>query len=451
LDELWASCRAENAKVAFGEAVAAYRSGAYRACIVSTWTAVVFDYLGKLRELELSGNGEARRILESFENARRSHNVGDALKLEAQVLDDATARFELLSPIEKEDLVRLREDRHRCAHPSLLTLDEPYQPTAELARCHMRSAASHLLSRPPLQGREAWTRLWADISSDYFPEDSGAATERIQVRLSRARPTLVRQLAVELTQRLFDPASAALHGRCRAALLATTKLYHSDVERLLADKLAALAADVPDPQLGLVLSYCSSVGPSWSCLGSATQGRLTTFVERTEDGSALADALEVNALRHLALSRVGGLDDDGLATFAGRSRRVDVLDELVGRFADSKSFSTFRDLRSALRNEGILQLWTATHRQRLTAALAQNPELRRYGGYPGAIREVLRLFKGIPEAEAEWRSVHAIAAAHSWSKLRCCANEVRVLFPSLPEVDEDSTGDAAADVEREDE
>lgn len=91
LDDLLARCRADHAKVAFAEAVACFRTGAYRACIVATWTAVVFDYLGKLRELELAGNGEARTTLEAFENARRNQDVAAAQKLEAKVLGDAQA------------------------------------------------------------------------------------------------------------------------------------------------------------------------------------------------------------------------------------------------------------------------------------------------------------------------------------------------------------------------
>ena len=66
LDDLLLRCRAENAKLAFSEAVACFRAGAYRACIVSTRTAVVFDYVGKLRELELSGNGDADLFAELF-------------------------------------------------------------------------------------------------------------------------------------------------------------------------------------------------------------------------------------------------------------------------------------------------------------------------------------------------------------------------------------------------
>jgi hypothetical protein len=114
VEDLVAACRAENAKRAFGEAVAAFRTGAYRGSIVLTWIAVVFDYVGKLRELELTGNGEAAKALSEWETARCNSDFHLAMRLEDQMLGEAETKFGLLSPIERQDLERLRLDRHRC-------------------------------------------------------------------------------------------------------------------------------------------------------------------------------------------------------------------------------------------------------------------------------------------------------------------------------------------------
>jgi hypothetical protein len=51
LDELVISCRTEEARAYVSEAVACYKAGAFRACIVATWIAVVYDLLAKIREL----------------------------------------------------------------------------------------------------------------------------------------------------------------------------------------------------------------------------------------------------------------------------------------------------------------------------------------------------------------------------------------------------------------
>lgn len=48
LDELVLKCRDKQSKKLIQEAVACYKVGAYRSCIVANWNAVVFDFLSKL-------------------------------------------------------------------------------------------------------------------------------------------------------------------------------------------------------------------------------------------------------------------------------------------------------------------------------------------------------------------------------------------------------------------
>ena len=90
-------------------------AGALRSCVTLTWTAVVFDFLEKLHELELAGDRQARATLGEFEKARASGDYFRANQLEEDVLALAKDTFELLTPLELKDLQRLHEDRHRCA------------------------------------------------------------------------------------------------------------------------------------------------------------------------------------------------------------------------------------------------------------------------------------------------------------------------------------------------
>ncbi len=86
LDDLLASCLTTNGKRTFAEAVACFRAGAYRACIVATWTAVTFDFLGKLRDLELTGSEPATKLLAEFERARSQGDILTAQRLEREIL-----------------------------------------------------------------------------------------------------------------------------------------------------------------------------------------------------------------------------------------------------------------------------------------------------------------------------------------------------------------------------
>ena len=72
LDELILKCRDDRAQAYITEAVASYRSGAFRSAIVGAWIAVCFDVIEKLRELALSGDKEAEKHAEELEKTRKS-------------------------------------------------------------------------------------------------------------------------------------------------------------------------------------------------------------------------------------------------------------------------------------------------------------------------------------------------------------------------------------------
>ena len=97
LDELVLLCRSPEAKKYISEAVACYRAGAFRACIITTWIAVVFDFVDKLRELELSGDKKATAKITEFEQKRQLADIRGALEFERRILDIARDDFELLS------------------------------------------------------------------------------------------------------------------------------------------------------------------------------------------------------------------------------------------------------------------------------------------------------------------------------------------------------------------
>jgi hypothetical protein len=76
LDELIVLCRDKLAKKFIQEAIACYRARAHRSCIVAIWNAVVFDFLHKLRELELLGDNEATGLLQKFEKLSAEKKAG---------------------------------------------------------------------------------------------------------------------------------------------------------------------------------------------------------------------------------------------------------------------------------------------------------------------------------------------------------------------------------------
>src|SRR6185312_10094819 len=97
LDELVLKCRTSESRSYISEAVACYRAGAYRSAIIMSWIAVVFDFVHKLRELEMTGDNQAKNKLEEFDSARKSHETSRSLTFEKSVVTSMRDEFELIS------------------------------------------------------------------------------------------------------------------------------------------------------------------------------------------------------------------------------------------------------------------------------------------------------------------------------------------------------------------
>ncbi len=282
LDELIIRCRDKQAKKFIQEAVACYRSGAFRSCIVATWNAVVFDFLHKLRELDLLGNGEASNLLKQFENISSASKVKELWQFESSIPDLALTKFELISSVEKSDIERLFEDRSRCAHPSMTSLEEPFEGTAELARYHLRSAVMHLLQRPPVQGRSARERIFQDIKSDYFPTDPELATQYFQKSpLARARFILIKDIVLGLTISLLtENLPEDERARQFSALNAIYKIYPKEIVDILNNNLSNIIIHkVNDANWDKVIIYLGSI-TGWDMLSEPCQIKAKSFIEK---------------------------------------------------------------------------------------------------------------------------------------------------------------------------
>ena len=284
LDELILLCRDKLAKKFIQEAVACYRAGAYRSCIVATWNAIVFDFLHKLRELERSGNNEATNILQNFEIIRSETKFKELWQFESDIPNVARTKFDFLSSVEESDIERLFEDRSRCAHPSMTSLEEPFEATAELARYHLRSAVMHCLQRPPVQGGLAIKRIWEDIGSEYFPKDSEKATQYFQKGLlASARPSLIKNVIIGLTKNLLtEERSEDERLRLFSALNAVANMYHSQVREILNERLSKIILDkVTDSNWDKVIIYLGTV-EIWDNLSEPCQLKAKAFMEKLE-------------------------------------------------------------------------------------------------------------------------------------------------------------------------
>lgn len=343
LDELVLLCRDDRARSYITEAVSCYRSGAYRAAIVATWVAVCFDIIDKLRELNLSGDKAAEKIVNDLDQARASNDMASSLKFERGLLDIARDQFELLSHLEHIDLDRLQQDRNRCAHPSLLSDDQAFQPSGELARLHIRSAVTHLLQHPPVQGKSALERLVREVESEYFPDNIKKATASLSSGpLKRPRETLVRNFIVVLLKKALSVDTEwKQRWRIYAALGATRTLHPAMFEAAIHEKLSPLLRAVDDGQLDLVISFLDSVSDCWHHFEVDICHRIENYVLDIPSGNLdnLEFLLTFQPLRKQALSRLAKATRNELIRISFFGLPSEVADKYIDIYLASKNYA----------------------------------------------------------------------------------------------------------------
>lgn len=240
LDDLVLTVRDRDSRLHISEAVSAYRARAYRSAIMSTWVAVAADLLGKIRELAEQGEREAIAHWKEFEDARFAFEKGEGNALaklqtiERELLDRAHKSYDFLSQQEYGDLIRLRDDRHRCAHPAFSTNDQLFQPTSELVRAHIVHSIFWLLQHPPVQGRTALARLRNDLLSQSFPTDQDSVTKFLDLRYMKSiKKRLTTNFLDVLLKAIIKSDDVQLRGKEQACVhcIMAFKERHPDLYR----------------------------------------------------------------------------------------------------------------------------------------------------------------------------------------------------------------------------
>jgi hypothetical protein len=404
LDELVLQCRDDRARSLIAEAVACYRGGAYRAAIVATWVAVCFDLIDKLRELALAGDKEAEQIVSEVERTRQTNDLSRALKLERELLGLARDKFELLSHVEHIDLERLQQDRNRCAHPSLISEDQPFTASGELARVHIYSAVAHLLQHPPVQGKHALDRLLREVSSEFFPHDVKKATASLSSGpLKRPRHSLVRNFVVVLVKELLTASTDYKQVfRARAALGAVRALHISQFELALKEKLPALIEALHDKHLGLASRFVCRFPECWSHLPASSQHRLEAYVESlpAKDIDDLEELLECPHLKRQAEIRTRRITRAEATSelFLFFTMPSAVVDRLIDLYLTSSNFAEANGFaKTVAENVGD---FSVAQQERLIKGIEANGEVL-HSFEVGAVIAALRKSKRMPSARFE--------------------------------------------------
>ncbi len=349
LDELVLKCRTAHAKEYIAEALSCYKAGAYRAAIVSCWIAIVFDLIDKFRELSIAGDGQARNLIDKFEryqsqiDAGNDNGIKSALEFERDILKTAKEDLQLFDHQQFEDLGRLRADRHRCAHPSFQRMEEPYKPSPEQVRMHLRNAIIYVLSQAPVQGRAGIKQVVALVSSEYFPKDvEQAKTQLESSAFIAARPPLVRGVIDALMFGFFEDGNPLkFNSRPIAALKASLLLHRALVEERIGEQIQKIFRNVPDGTIMAAVLLVLEIPEAWAALDQAGRDKVNLFIESgpaKEILPTLKKALNVPELEEKAKERI--------LTLNGAELSEGILKWELGEFAVNRAVQLYTTVRS---------------------------------------------------------------------------------------------------------
>lgn len=344
MDELLELCRDKQSKQFLVDAVACYRANAYRAAIVMTWEAVVYDIISKIRELDSTGDAAARSLVSKIQKLDKA----SCAKFEQEILQQAKG-LELLDDRQELDLGRLKEDRNSCAHPSMNVDGEVFQPAPECARMHIRHAVEHLLAQPPVQGKKGLAYLERDLLSSYFPDNwEGAKAHLMRGPLQRASPGLVRNwLRILLKCGLGVTSTTFVLRQILASLRAVYELYPAATRELLAVELDPFIEKVrlkpgdDQSRWNHVLAVIKALPGSYDYLSESTRSYLAKFLTSDDEEriTGLALGWKIPDLREFCELQISGLDNKDFFTLAGLQPNRERIDEALRRLRMAETFS----------------------------------------------------------------------------------------------------------------
>jgi hypothetical protein len=408
LDELVLSCRNEEGRKYIEEAVACYKAGAYRACIVSTWIAVVYDLLAKVRELALSGDQAAQVIVDDLSQWQPGISRGDlsairsSLDLERTIVGVANDQFGLFEGMQLSDLERLHADRNRCAHPTYQGTEHPYSPSAELARAHLLHAVRHVLSQAPVQGKAAAAQIIRLVESSFFPTDVEKAKVQFKsTGLDRARESLIRAIVDQLVYGYLE-GMPPLKGRAQTAcaVRAITEMYPAICEPRIKRALNKICRNAADAELVFFIGLQASYSQTWSLLEADNRMRLSELVRQCTDDIAqhvIPICVEISELQDVCRERLSRLGYKERGFAAQQSAHAIIVKAAVDLYCSSRSWEEANANYHAL--EPLLSVLTeADIRRILTARTNEGADLPGAHTFSGFCRHIYQN-ETIPRAE----------------------------------------------------
>lgn len=404
-DELRLAIWDRNLKRTVDDAIASYRAGAHCPAVVAAWTTIVYDYVYKLRHLDERGDANASKRLRKFDSALEASRHGNRAQMvafEHSVIASLRDDFQLVDEHEALELERLREDRHRCAHPSFDGDGAPLAVTADLARNHVSNMLRLCACRPPSYGARSLEEVIATIEGTAFPMDIGKAAEALRLGpLGRPRPALLRAVVVVLLKRLLREADDNVMPQLAIGISAVARLFPAEWVDLAPSELERVYRSRTDEALRLakVAGWAEGL---WDVAREPIRHTVEQALQGCEDFTTLLAASSIPELRPHCAKAIAGLQPQKVPHAQSMPRLgSEQLDVLVDAFCHSTSFVMGNAILDAGLHQNAGRI-SAEHVERIAAAVRENPNVQGNFRLPAFVRQVVANAPQTAEALNRW-------------------------------------------------
>lgn len=397
LEELSMKCLDEGSRGLISEAVACYNAGSYRASIVISWISVVYDIIQKIRELEIMGDKAAQKHFQEIGTflGKSDEQIKKAQDFEGRILDIAYD-MEMINRFEYEALHRIKDDRNKCAHPALISLDNLFQPSAELARMHIRSVIECVLQNPPLQGKAAIDKFEKRISSDVFPDDDASIEAcLIALGIKALRSNAIRNLTVVMLKSiLLSEYPPEIRRKYIKALGVTMRVIKDEVRKTIENEFPRQAKSVEENNYIWLIRLMNYFPSLWDIACREGIGDLLTSFTKKCDvkiiPAIIIHSVKIDTLHYEALRRIKQVSDFSLSEVLRHNyHEEDVFLESIRRLSIVDTFSKAVELFDTLYSK-MRENLSEEQIKRILEAVVKNSQLYRANGILYLLEKMLR-------------------------------------------------------------
>lgn len=412
LDELALKVRDRIARSYVLEAIDAYRGGAYRSSIVSTWISVTFDIISKIRELANQGDPMAQDFINKLDQAIATKQIRQLQNIEEDLLKTATADFEFLSDQEQIDLTRLKEDRNLCAHPAFVDEEVLFDPEPERVRMHIVHVVKHLLQHQPIQGKSAIKRIVRDIKTTSFPPTLDTARGFLNSRyLDRAKKSLIENLIFLLLKAVLRGDLADLPLTYSRQMILTLQVisrrYPDIYEERMRTKLLTIVESLEEDCLPNVFRLLGADPRCWNWLDESTKIHMKAVAQlslKSRIRNFVFEAIVVDDLKPIIVEGFKRISSELQIRIIESTPQPEFADRAIALYSEAGSYRDAERLGESL----ILPMarcFSVSDIQKILKVAQENNQIYNASGTPAILDELCEKTKQyLPDLHESWKS-----------------------------------------------